>query len=59
MLVKEYPNSKFILNYRINDTLIISGRKYYINSVKINLLTKEADFELLVKVNDYSASVLT
>ena len=57
--LKAIVTVEFILNYRINDTLIISGRKYYINSVKINLLTKEADFELLVKVNDYSASVLT
>ena len=57
--LKAVVTVEFILNYKINDTIIVAGRKYYINSVKINLLTKEADFELLVKVNDYTASVLT
>jgi hypothetical protein len=57
--VKAVLTTEFILNYKINDTIVIAGREYYINSVKINLLTKEADFELIVKVNDYTASVLT
>ena len=57
--VKAIVTTDFILTYKINDTIVISGREYYINSVKINLLTKEADFELIVKVNDYTNSVLT
>jgi len=49
----------FLLNYNLNDTIIISGKKYLINNIKINLQTGKTNIELIVKVNDFTASVLT
>ena len=48
-----------LLNYRLNDTLVLQGQKYYINSFKTNLLTRKTQLELITKINSYSASVLT
>ena len=48
-----------LLNYRLNDTLVIAGQKYYINSIKTNLLTRKTQLELITKINPYTASVLT
>ncbi len=48
-----------LLNYNLNDTFIINGQQYYINSIKTNLTTQESDLELLTKQTDYTASVLT
>ena len=49
----------FILNYNVNDTIVINGQDYYINSLSINLATGKSDLELLVKTKTYTSSVLT
>tara|TARA_R100001377_G_scaffold4680_1_gene2660 strand:+ start:4377 stop:6548 length:2172 start_codon:yes stop_codon:yes gene_type:complete len=48
-----------LLNYQLNDTLIINGQAYYINSIKTNLTTQKSELELLTKQTNYTASVLT
>ena len=50
---------EFILNYSVNDVILISGELYYINSIKINLTTGKSDLELIVKTTTYTNSVLT
>lgn len=57
--VTAYLPLSFLLNYNLNDTIIISGKKYLINNIKINLQTGKTNIELIVKVNDFTASVLT
>ena len=47
-----------LLNYQLNDILIINGQEYYINSIKTNLTTQKSDLELLTKQSDYTPSVL-
>jgi len=37
----------FIMNYEMYDTIIIENVKYRINKIKINLMTREADLELI------------
>ena len=44
--VKAYLNVDFILNYELNDTFIINGRKFNINNLDVNLSTGEASLEL-------------
>jgi len=44
--VKAYLNADFMLNYELNDTLIINGRKFNINTIDIDLKTGEASLEL-------------
>ena len=44
--VKAYLNADFILNYELNDTFIINGRKFNINTLDVNLGTGEASLEL-------------
>lgn len=38
---------RFILNYKLNDYIIISGKKYRINSIKTNLLNNKSELELI------------
>jgi len=42
-----YLPNRYINNIELNDVLIIWGRKYKINSIKVNLQTGKTDFELL------------
>ena len=49
----------FILNYRVNDVILIEGQEYYINSIKIDLTTGKSDLDLIVKTVTYTNSVLT
>jgi len=44
--VKAYLNADFILNYELNGTFIINGRKFNINTLDVNLGTGEANLEL-------------
>jgi hypothetical protein len=44
--VKAYLNADFILNYELNDTFVINGRKFNINTLDVNLGTGEASLEL-------------
>ena len=44
--VKAKLDADFILNYGLNDTLIINGRKFNINTLDVNLGTGEASLEL-------------
>jgi len=37
----------FMLNYSLADTVIISGNKYRINNIKINLQTRKSELELI------------
>ena len=37
---------RILLNYNLNDTFIISGKRYRINTIKTNLLTNKTDLEL-------------
>lgn len=39
----------FILNYKLNDTIIYNGKEYFINEIEINLNTGEAEIELINK----------
>ena len=49
----------FILNYRVNDVILIDGQEYYINNIKIDLTTGKSELELIVKTVSYTNSVLT
>jgi hypothetical protein len=49
----------FILNYSVNDTIVINGQEYYINSLNTNLATGKTELELIVKTTTYTNSVLT
>ena len=49
----------FLLTYGLNDTVIINNNKYLINSLSANLQTGESSIELITKINDFTASVLT
>jgi hypothetical protein len=51
--------SSIVLNYELNDVFIVNGQEYYINSIKINLLTNKSELELITKQSDYTPSVLT
>ena len=47
-LKARFPSS-FILEYKLNDTIIYKGREYFINELDINLNTGEAEIELITK----------
>ena len=49
----------FVLNYGVNDVIIIDGQEYYINSIQTDLTTGKAQLELIVKKIAYTNSVLT
>jgi len=49
----------FILNYSVNDVIVINGQEYYINSLTTNLATGKTELELIVKTLTYTNSVLT
>ena len=49
----------FILNYSVNDIIVINGQEYYINSLNTNLATGKSELELIVKTITYTNSVLT
>ena len=49
----------FILNYSVNDIIVINGQEYYINSLTTNLATGKSELELIVKTITYTNSVLT
>mgnify|MGYP003637176908 CR=1 FL=1 len=40
---------RFLLNYKMNDTLLIDGDKYLINNIRTNLTTGLTDLELILK----------
>ena len=40
-------STKLIQGLQLNDRLVIQGRRYIINSMNINLITKDADLELI------------
>ena len=45
--VTAYLPLRIILNYSLNDYIIINSKKYRINSIKTNLLTNKTDLELI------------
>jgi len=45
--VTAYLPLRIILNYQLNDFIIINFKKYKINSIKINLLTNKSQLELI------------
>ena len=45
--LEAYLPTWFILKYNLNDTLVISGQRYRINSIKTNLLTGKSNLELI------------
>jgi hypothetical protein len=49
----------FILNYSVNDTIVINGQEYYINTIQTDLTTGKSELELIVKKVAYTNSVLT
>jgi len=49
----------FVLNYGVNDIIVINGKEYYINSIQTNLITGKSQLELIVKKVAYTNSVLT
>ena len=49
----------FILNYSVNDIIVINGQEYYINSLTTNLTTGKSELDLIVKTITYTNSVLT
>ena len=54
-----YLPINFLLNYNLNDKIIIGTEEYYINSIKTNLLTRKSSLELITKFTDYEPSILT
>ena len=57
--VDAYLPLSFLLTYKLNDTIIINSNKYLINSLNANLQTGKSRLELITKVNEFTASVLT
>lgn len=49
----------FVLNYAVNDVIVIDGQEYYINSIQTDLTTGKSQLELIVKKVAYTNSVLT
>lgn len=49
----------FVLNYSVNDIIVINAQEYYINSIQIDLTTGKSQLELIVKKATYTNSVLT
>ena len=49
----------FMLNYSVNDIIVINAEEYYINSINMNLATGKSELELIVKKATYTNSVLT
>lgn len=49
--VKAYLPLNFLLEYGLNDILVINGKAYNINSIKTNLQTGESELELFNKIN--------
>jgi len=47
--LKMKASVKFLLSYKMNDTLLISGDEYLINKIRTNLTTGLTDLELLLK----------
>tara|TARA_R100001463_G_scaffold124211_3_gene181116 strand:+ start:7173 stop:9302 length:2130 start_codon:yes stop_codon:yes gene_type:complete len=56
---ESYLPLNFLLNYKLNDKIIIGTEEYFINSVKTNLLTRKTTLELITKFEDYEPSVLS
>ena len=57
--VNAYLPLSFLLTYKLNDTITINGNAYLINSLNANLQTGKSKLELITKVNEFTASVLT
>jgi len=49
----------FVLNYSVNDIIVIKAQEYYINSIQTDLTTGKSQLELIVKKATYTNSVLT
>jgi len=49
----------FVLNYTVNDIIVINAQEYYINSIRTDLTTGKSQLELIVKKATYTNSVLT
>ncbi|NRA82002.1 MAG: fibronectin type III domain-containing protein, partial [Pseudoalteromonas sp.] len=45
--ITAYLRPDFIIDYKLNDTLIINNRKYNINDIKVNLNTRKAELNLI------------
>ena len=60
-IIKVYANLpiSFMLNYSVNDIIVINAEEYYINSINMNLATGKSQLELIVKKATYTNSVLT
>ena len=48
--VTAYLPMRIVLNYKLNDIIIINNKEYRINSIKINLLNNKTDLELITKL---------
>ena len=49
----------FVLNYSVNDIIVINAQEYYINSIQTDLTKGKSQLELIVKKATYTNSVLT
>tara|TARA_R110002012_G_scaffold22121_1_gene77071 strand:- start:2090 stop:4150 length:2061 start_codon:yes stop_codon:yes gene_type:complete len=49
----------FVLNYSVNDIIVIDAQEYYINSIQTDITTGKSQLELIVKKATYTNSVLT
>ena len=45
---------KFLLRYKLSDTIILNNTEYYINKITTNLQTGKSTLELLTKINTIS-----
>ena len=49
----------FVLNYSVNDIIVINAQEYYINTIQTDITTGKSQLELIVKKTTYTNSVLT
>tara|TARA_R100000900_G_scaffold48369_2_gene38960 strand:- start:3263 stop:5332 length:2070 start_codon:yes stop_codon:yes gene_type:complete len=49
----------FVLNYSVNDIIVINAQEYYINAIQTDITTGKSQLELIVKKVAYTNSVLT
>ena len=60
-IIKLSPNLpiSYVLNYSVNDIILINAQEYYINSIQTDITTGKSQLELIVKKTTYTNSVLT
>lgn len=55
--LKMKANLAFLLDYKLNDTLLVKGEEFIINNIRTNLATGLTDIELILKFPTVTATI--